>query len=113
MHEGLVTILAKDSGLVLAGVILCFIASIVAVILGVIDLVGLNLIDGVIYLGLGLVCLIFTFRIYKRYYQTYAILLLLFSIIFLVAAALALGTWGFLVGVLMLIGVILLLVAKA
>jgi len=113
MHEGQVTIMAKDSGLILAGVILCFIASIVAVILGVLDLVALDLINGVIFLGLGLVCLIFTFRIYKRYYQTYAILLLLFSIIFLIAGYLALGTWGLLVGVLMLIGVILLLVAKA
>jgi hypothetical protein len=113
MHEGLVTILAKDSGLVLAGVILCFVAAIVAVILGVMDLVALDLIPGVIYLCLGLVCLIFTFRIYKRYFQTYAILLLIFSIIFLVAGYLALGTWGYLVGILMLIGVILLLVAKA
>jgi len=113
MHEGLVTTLAKDSGLVLAGTVLCFVASIVAVILGVLDLVALNLISGVIYLGLGLVCLIFTFRIYKRYFQTYAILLLVFSIIFLVAAYLVLGTWGFLVGILMLIGVILLFVAKA
>jgi hypothetical protein len=105
--------MAKDSGLVLAGVILCFIASIVAVVLGVLDLVALDLISGIIFLGLGLVCLIFTFRIYKRYYQTYTILLLLFSIIFLVAAYLAIGTWGYLVGVLMLIGAILLLVAKA
>lgn len=113
MHERLVTTLAKDSGLVLAGVILCFVASIVAVILGVMDLVALSLINGVIYLCLGLVCLIFTFRIYKRYYQTYAILLLIFSIIFLAAGYLALGTWGYLVGILMLIGVILLLVAKA
>ena len=113
MHERLVTTLAKDSGLVLAGVILCFVASIVAVILGAMDLIGLNLISGVIFLCLGLVCLIFTFRIYRRYYQTYAILLLVFSIIFLAAGALALGTWGYLVGILMLIGVILLLVAKA
>lgn len=109
-------LLAKSSGLVLAGVILCFVASIIAVLLGIVELLGMSLnalINAVILIALGLVCLIFTLRIYRKYYQTYTILLLVFSIIFIVLGVTLIGTYGWIVGILLLLGAILLLVAKA
>jgi hypothetical protein len=113
-----VTILAKSSGLQLAGVVLNFVGAIVAILLGVLALISFSinsLIAAVLYLALGLLSLIFTFRIYKRYHSTWAILLLVFSIIFIVigAGTSFLGIEAAIVGVLMLIGIILIFVAKA
>jgi hypothetical protein len=101
------------------GFVLCLIAAIVALLLGVLDIVnalpGLNLTGlayGIIYFALGLLSIIFSLRINRRYDSTAVILLLIFSIIFIILGGLSLSLEA-LVGVLMLIGAILLLVGKA
>ncbi len=115
-HDGLVTTLAKNSGLKLAGVVLCLVASLVAILLGVLAIMGFPnpsaLIEAVIYLALGILTLIFSLRIHRRYNMTYAILLLVFSLIFIVLYTMF-GMYAAIVGLLMLIGVILIFVAKA
>jgi hypothetical protein len=114
-----VTKLAKNSTLVFTGIVLALIAAIIAVLLGVMDLVnalpGLNLYGiayGIIYFALGLLSLIFCLRLYRRYNATYAILLLVFSIIFIALGGLSLSLTA-LVGILMLIGAILIFVGRA
>ena len=108
--------LAKSSGLKFAGSILCIVASIVAILLGVIAVMGFPnpnaLIEAVLYLALGLISLLFSFRIFNKYNATYAILLLVFSIIF-IALYVILGLYSAIVGLIMLIGAILIFIDKA
>ena len=111
--------MAKNTTLVFTGIVLALIAAIIAVLLGILDIVnalpGLNLTGlayGIIYFALGLLSLIFCIRLNRRYNATYAILLLIFSIIFIAIGGISLSLTA-LVGILMLIGVILIFVGRA
>ena len=109
----------SDSTLVFTGFVLCAVAAIIAVLIGLLDLIGAlpgfninGLINGILFFALGLLSLIFSMRVRRRYYSTVAVLLLVFSILFL-----ALGFWlgstlAIIVGVLMLLGVIILMIGK-
>lgn len=110
------TKLAANKTLVFTGFVLCLIAAIVAILIGLVDLIGalpglhlMGIAYGLIYFALGLLSLIFSIRINRRYDVTLAILLLIFSIIFIVIGGLGLIT---LIGILMLLGVILIMVGK-
>lgn len=111
--------MASNRTLIFTGIVLCFIGTIIAVLLGILRLVnaipGLDLMGiayGIIYFALGLLSLIFTIRINRRYDTTLAVLLLVFSIIFLILGGLSLSLEA-LIGILMLIGVILIFIGKA
>lgn len=85
--------------------------------MGILDIIGslpsidMGLAYGIVYFALGLLSVIFSIRINKRYDSTSVILLLVFSIIFIILGGL-MSLIG-IVGILMLIGAILLLVGKA
>lgn len=118
MDEGKVTKLAANKTLVFTGFVLCVIAAIVAILIGLLDLIGalpgldlMGIAYGLIYFALGLLSLIFSIRINRRYDVTLAILLLIFSIIFIVIGGLGLSLTT-LIGILMLLGVILIMVGK-
>jgi len=110
----------SDTSLVGTGFILCFIGALVAVLVGIIELIaalqGVNLerlIIGIIYLALGLLSLQFSVQVRRHYNPTKALLLLLFAVLFIVMALWSiLGIYAILVGVLMLIGVLLMIVGK-
>ncbi|MFX1510867.1 MAG: hypothetical protein ACFFBR_11240 [Promethearchaeota archaeon] len=111
--------MAKNNALVLTGIVLALVAAIIAILLGVSDLANslpsVNLVGiayGIIYFALGLLALVFCIRMYRRYNSTYFILLLVFSIIFIVLGGFSLSLTA-LVGILMLIGVILIFAGKA
>lgn len=98
------------------------VAAIIAILFGILDLVsalsslpGLSrsLIDGILFLALGVLSLMFSMRVRRRYYATYAVLLLVFSILFLaLALGFGYGLSAFLVGVLMLLGAIILMIGR-
>ena len=109
--------MASNKTLLFTGFVLCLVGGIVALIVGILDIIGtlpslsMALAYGIVYFALGLLCVIFSLRINNRYDSTAVILLLVFSIIFLILG-------GFLsliavAGLLILIGAILLLVGKA
>lgn len=110
----------SDPTLVSTGFILCFIGALVAVLVGIIDLVngflGVNLeriIVGVLYFALGLLSLQFSVKVRRHYDPTKAMLLLLFAVLFIVMALWSiLGIYAILTGVLMLLGIILLIIGK-
>jgi hypothetical protein len=104
---------------VFTGFVLCAVAAIIAVIIGLIGLIGAlpgpnleGLIDGILFFALGLLSLIFSMRVRRRYYSTVAVLLLVFSILFLALGYWTLGTLAYVVGILMLLGVIILMIGK-
>lgn len=108
-----------SSSLVLVGYVLCLVAAIIAVLIGILDLVdalpGLHLngmINGILFLALGLLSLIFSLRVRRRYHSEVAILLLVFSVLFLVLGFWRLGNLAIIVGILMLLGVIILMIGK-
>jgi hypothetical protein len=110
-----VTKLASNKTLVFTGIVLSAIAAIIAVFYGIMMIAGLDLMGiayGILYLALGLLSLLFTVRLNKRYNSTYFILLLVFAIIFLIVGGIGLSLTA-LIGILMLIGVILIFVGKA
>ena len=111
--------MAKHSPLVFTGFVLCLVAAIIAVLIGLLDLInalpGLNLnamIDAILFLALGLLSLIFSMRIRRRYYSEVAILLLVFSILFLALGFWRLGTLAIIVGILMLLGIIIVMIGR-
>ncbi len=99
---------------------LCFIGALVAVLVGIMELVSalpsanLNgLVVGILYLALGLLSLQFSISVRRRYDPTRALLLLLFAILFLVMWYWGtLGVYAILTGVLMLLGVIIMMIGK-
>lgn len=99
---------------------LCFVGALVAVLVGILELVGaipsvnLNgLVVGIIYLALGLLSLQFSVQVRRHYNPTKALLLLLFAILFLIMWYWGtLGVYAILTGLLMLLGVLLLIVGK-
>lgn len=101
---------------------LCVVGAIIAILIGVLHLVEAlpplhiqSLIDGILYLTLGLLSLILSMRVRRHYDSVYAILLLVFAILFLafgLGIGFGLGTEALLIGILMLLGIILLMVGK-
>ena len=107
--------MAKNKTLILTGIILSAIAAIIAIFYGIMLIAGMSLMGiayGILYLALGLLSLLFTVRLNKRYDSTYFILLLVFAIIFLIVGGIGLSLTA-LIGILMLIGVILIFVGRA
>jgi hypothetical protein len=110
----------SDTSLVGTGFILCFIGALIAVLVGILELinaipsVNLNgLVVGIIYLALGLLSLQFSVQVRRHYNPTKGLLLLLFAVLFLIMWYWGtLGIYAILVGVLMLIGVLLMIVGK-
>ena len=112
--------MGRRSPLVFTGFVLCAVAAIIAILFGVLYLVtalpGVNLrglIDGILFLALGVLSLMFSMRVRRRYYATFAVLLLVFSILFLaLALGFGYGLPAILVGILMLLGTIILMVGR-
>jgi len=102
--------------------VLCIVAAIIAILIGVLRLVDAlphlhlqSLIGGILYLALGLLSLVLSMRVRRHYDPVFAILLLLFAILFLafgLGIGFGLGTEALLIGILMLLGTILLMVGK-
>ncbi len=110
----------SDTSLVGTGFVLCFIGALVAVLVGILELIGAlqginleGLVVGILYLALGLLSLQFSVQVRRHYDPTKALLLLLFAVLFLIMWYWhTLGVYAILVGVLMLIGVLLMIVGK-
>ena len=106
--------MASNKTLVFTGIVLSAIGAIIAILMGIVQFTSLNPIAiayGILYLALGLLALIFTIRLNKRYNLTYAILVFVFGIIILITGlGLNLITLS---GILMILGVLLIFIAKA
>jgi hypothetical protein len=110
----------SSSSLVFTGFVLCAVAAIIAILFGILYLVnalpGFNLgglVDGILFLVLGLLSLMFSMRVRRRYYATYTVLLLVFSILFLaLGLGFGYGLYALLVGILMLLGAIIIMVGR-
>ena len=108
----------SDRTLVATGEILTLLGAFVALIVGVIEIVGgfpfsLALAVGIAYFALGLLSVLFTLQIRRRYDTTKTILLLVFAILFLILWTQGgLGIYAAVTGILMLIGVIILIIGK-
>ena len=109
--------MASNKSLLFTGFVLCLIGGLVALIAGILEIIGslpslsLGLAYGIVYCALGLLSVIFSLRVNRRYDSTAVILLLVFSIILIILGGLL--TLIGVAGILMLIGAILLLVGKA
>ena len=115
----------SNTTLVFTGFVLCAVAAIIAILIGILRLLNAvpallslqfeALIDGILYLALGLLSLVISMRVRGHYDPILAILLLIFAVLFMVfglGIGFGLGLEALLVGILLLLGAILLMVGK-